>query len=64
MIDKSKIIEPVCERLDKLPIGHYLDLETYKRSCKMDSLGPAGASDDGLYIPAVILDMSLKNGTE
>jgi hypothetical protein len=32
MIDKSKIIDAVCERLEKLPIGHYLDLKTYKRN--------------------------------
>jgi hypothetical protein len=32
MIDKTKIIETVCERLEKLPWGHYLDLKTYKRN--------------------------------
>lgn len=32
MIDKTKIIETVCERLKKLPSGHYLDLKTYKRN--------------------------------
>lgn len=32
MIDKTKIIETVCERLEKLPSGHYLDLKTYKRN--------------------------------
>ena len=32
MIDKSKIIDTVCERLTKLPTGHYLDLRTYKRN--------------------------------
>lgn len=32
MIDKSKIIETVCERLRKLPVGHYLDLRSYKRN--------------------------------
>ena len=32
MIDKTKIIDAVCERLEKLPIGHYLDLKTYKRN--------------------------------
>jgi hypothetical protein len=32
MIDKSKIIDSVCERLKKLPTGHYLDLRTYKRN--------------------------------
>ena len=31
MIDKTKIIDTVCERLKKLPLGHYLDLKTYKR---------------------------------
>jgi hypothetical protein len=32
MIDKTKIIDTVCERLEKLPLGHYLDLKTYKRN--------------------------------
>ncbi len=32
MIDKTKIIDTVCERLQKLPVGHYLDLRTYKRN--------------------------------
>ena len=32
MIDKSKIIETVHERLRNLPTGHYLDLRTYKRN--------------------------------
>ena len=32
MIDKSKIIETVHERLKSLPTGHYLDLRTYKRN--------------------------------
>jgi len=32
MIDKTKIIDTVWERLEKLPIGHYLDLKTYKRN--------------------------------
>ena len=32
MIDKSKIIETVQERLRNLPTGHYLDLRTYKRN--------------------------------
>ena len=32
MIDKSKIIETVLERLRNLPTGHYLDLQTYKRN--------------------------------
>ena len=32
MIDKTKIIDTVCERLKKLPLGHYLDLKTYKRN--------------------------------
>ena len=32
MIDKSKIIETVHERLKNLPTGHYLDLRTYKRN--------------------------------
>ena len=32
MIDKTQIIETVTERLTKLPVGHYLDLRTYKRN--------------------------------
>ena len=32
MIDKTKIIDTVLERLEKLPEGHYLDLKTYKRN--------------------------------
>jgi len=32
MIDKTKIIDTVCERLQKIPVGHYLDLRTYKRN--------------------------------
>jgi hypothetical protein len=32
MIDKTKIIDTVCERIGKLPLGHYLDLKTYKRN--------------------------------
>jgi len=32
MIDKTSIIDTVCERLQKLPISHCLDLQTYKRN--------------------------------
>ena len=32
MIDKTKIIKNVTERLEELPVGHYLDLRTYKRN--------------------------------
>ncbi len=32
MIDKDKIIETVIGRLKKLPVGHYLDVRTYKRN--------------------------------
>jgi len=32
MIDKTKIIDTVLERLEKLSLGHYLDLKTYKRN--------------------------------
>ena len=32
MIDKTKIIDTVCKRLKKLPLGHYIDLKTYKRN--------------------------------
>lgn len=32
MIDKTEIIDAVNERLKKLPVGHSLDLRTYKRN--------------------------------
>ena len=32
MIDKEKTIETVCERIGKLPLGHYLDIRSYKRN--------------------------------
>lgn len=32
MIDKTKIIDTVIERLKKLPNGHYIDIRTYKRN--------------------------------
>jgi len=32
MIDKTKIIDAVTERLKNLPTRHYLDLRTYKRN--------------------------------
>ena len=32
MIDKTKIIDAVTERLKNFPTGHYLDLRTYKRN--------------------------------
>jgi hypothetical protein len=32
MIDKEKILDTVTGRLKNLPIGHYLDLRTYKRN--------------------------------
>jgi hypothetical protein len=32
MIDKVKIIDTVCERIKGIPIGHYLDLRSYKRN--------------------------------
>ena len=32
MIDKTSIIDTVCERLKTLPISHCLDLRTYKRN--------------------------------
>lgn len=32
MIDKTKASEAVLERLGKLPVGHYLELRTYKRN--------------------------------
>jgi hypothetical protein len=32
MIDKTRILDTVCERLKKLPVSHCLDLRTYKRN--------------------------------
>jgi len=32
MIDKTQIVDSVCERLKTLPICHCLDLRTYKRN--------------------------------
>jgi hypothetical protein len=32
MIDKTRIIDAVWERLKKLPVSHCLDLRTYKRN--------------------------------
>ena len=32
MIDKTRAIETVLEKLKKLPVGHYLNLQTYKRN--------------------------------
>jgi len=32
MIDKTKIVDTVVERLKELPVSHYLDLRTYKRN--------------------------------
>lgn len=32
MIDKTKIVDTVLERLKKLPLWHYLELRTYKRN--------------------------------
>lgn len=35
MIDKTNVIAAVLERLEKLPLGHYLDMRTYKRNRKI-----------------------------
>jgi len=32
MIDKTRIVDTVCERLKTLPVSHCLDLRTYKRN--------------------------------
>ncbi|MDY6950770.1 MAG: hypothetical protein SWE60_04600 [Thermodesulfobacteriota bacterium] len=32
MIDKTRLVDTVCERLKTLPISHCLDLRTYKRN--------------------------------
>ena len=32
MIDKTKIVATVLKRLENLPVGHHLDLRTYKRN--------------------------------
>jgi hypothetical protein len=47
MIDKSKIIETVHEKLRNLPTGYYLDLRTYKRN---RSLIIVKMSEDDLLI--------------
>lgn len=32
MIDKTKIIDTVTKKIEKLPVGHYLEMKTYKRN--------------------------------
>ncbi|MFW9996587.1 MAG: hypothetical protein ACFFD4_31370 [Candidatus Odinarchaeota archaeon] len=32
MIDKTNILSALLERLDKLPVGHHLDVRPYKRN--------------------------------
>ena len=32
MIDKTRIVDTVCERMKTLPVSHCLDLRTYKRN--------------------------------
>ena len=32
MINRDKIIPAILERLENLPVGHYLDIRTYKRN--------------------------------
>jgi len=32
MIDKTNIITVILERLDKMPVGHHLDIRPYKRN--------------------------------
>ncbi len=32
MIDKTRIVDAVCERMKSLPVSHCLDLRTYKRN--------------------------------
>jgi hypothetical protein len=32
VIDKTRIVDTVCERLKTLPVSHCLDLRTYKRN--------------------------------
>jgi molecular chaperone DnaK (HSP70) len=32
MIDKTRIVDAVCERMKTLPVSHCLDLRTYKRN--------------------------------
>jgi hypothetical protein len=47
MIDKTRIIDAVCERLKKLPVSHCLDLRTYKRN---RSVMIAKVAEDDLLI--------------
>ncbi|MFO7727151.1 MAG: hypothetical protein R6X11_02375 [Desulfonatronovibrio sp.] len=32
MVDKSAVIPAIMQRLQSLPVGHYLDVRTYKRN--------------------------------
>jgi hypothetical protein len=32
MIDKTRIVDSVLEKLKKLPVSHYMDFRTYKRN--------------------------------
>jgi len=53
MIDKSAVIRTVLERLAKLPVGHYLDLRTYKRDRSVIIIKGEGEDllviEDGFY---------------
>jgi len=47
MIDKTKLVDTVCERLKTLPVSHCLDLRTYKRN---RSVMIAKVADDDLLV--------------
>jgi hypothetical protein len=53
MIDTTRIIETVLERIGKLPEGHCLDLRTYKRNRSIMIVKKAGDEfeliEDGYY---------------
>ncbi|MEN8135059.1 MAG: hypothetical protein ABFS18_05925 [Thermodesulfobacteriota bacterium] len=53
MIDKSSLIKTVLAKLHKLPVGHYLDLQTYKRDRSVIIVKQAAEAllvvEDGFY---------------
>ena len=66
MLDKSSVIRVVLERLKKLPIGHYLDLRTYKRDRSV-LIVKRGEDDllvveDGFYKDSFTVDISKLKG--
>ena len=65
MIDKSSVIRTVLERLNKLPVGHYLDLRTYKRNRSVMIIKRAGdllVREDGFFKEEFVVDDSKLKG--